>query len=126
MELAGRGLNPLSDPLEQMFTRACTEIREYWVLKHALLRPRAARQRDARLTPRRGTFPKFLSEVVALREEVKKGGGEKLAQVQAALTKATTELKTATAAAMKAAAEKEAVAKERTWSPRRRRRSPRT
>lgn len=112
LKLAGRGLNPLSDPLEQMFTRACTEIREYWVLKHHFYGHESLGN-EMREHARAGSFPKFLSEVVALREEVKTGGGQKLAQVQEALTKATTQLKTATAAAMKAAAEKEAVAKER-------------
>lgn len=31
--LAGRGLNPLTDPLEQMFPRACDELAAYWRLK---------------------------------------------------------------------------------------------
>ena len=115
LKQAGRGLNPLSDPLEQMFAFACTQIREYWVLKHRFYGHESLGN-EMRKHAQKGTFPQFLSEVVALREQVKKGGGDgtKLAQVQAALDKAAKELKTATAAATKAAAEKEAVAKELT------------
>jgi hypothetical protein len=31
--LAGRGLNPLTDPLEQMFPRSCDELAAYWKLR---------------------------------------------------------------------------------------------
>lgn len=34
--LAGRGLNPLTDPLEQMFPRACDELAAYWKLRGEL------------------------------------------------------------------------------------------
>lgn len=34
--LAGRGLNPLTDPLEQMFPRSCDELAAYWRLKGEL------------------------------------------------------------------------------------------
>jgi hypothetical protein len=34
--LAGRGLNPLTDPLEQMFPRACDEMAAAWKLKNEL------------------------------------------------------------------------------------------
>lgn len=112
MKLAGRGLNPLSDPLEQMFTVACNQIREYWVLKQHFYGHEQLGN-EMRTHAQKGTFPKFLSEVVALREEVKTGGGEKLAKVQAALTKAGEELKAAAAAAMKASAEKDVLAKEK-------------
>ncbi|HVK08282.1 MAG TPA: hypothetical protein VM597_05840, partial [Gemmataceae bacterium] len=112
MALAGRGLNPLSDPLEQIFPRACAEIREYWVFKmhfygHEQL------GNELRQHAQKGTFPQFLSSVVTLREQAKQGGdGPKLAQVQKALDKASGELKAATAAAAKALAEKDAAAKE--------------
>jgi hypothetical protein len=36
--LAGRGLNPLTDPLEQMFPRACDEMAAAWKLKSELYR----------------------------------------------------------------------------------------
>jgi len=34
--LAGRGINPLTDPLEQMFPRACDELAAYWKLRSEL------------------------------------------------------------------------------------------
>jgi hypothetical protein len=34
--LAGRGLNPLTDPLEQMFPRSCDELASYWKLREEL------------------------------------------------------------------------------------------
>ena len=34
--LAGRGLNPLSDPLEQIFPRTCADLKAYWTLKQEL------------------------------------------------------------------------------------------
>ena len=34
--LAGRGLNPLTDPLEQMFPKACDELATYWALRDKL------------------------------------------------------------------------------------------
>ena len=34
--LAGRGLNPLTDPLEQMFARSCDELAAYWKLRGEL------------------------------------------------------------------------------------------
>ncbi|MBY0459555.1 MAG: tetratricopeptide repeat protein, partial [Gemmataceae bacterium] len=34
--VAGRGLNPLSDPLEQIFTRSCDELKAAWELKAGL------------------------------------------------------------------------------------------
>ncbi len=34
--LAGRGINPLTDPLEQMFPRACDELAAHWRLKGEL------------------------------------------------------------------------------------------
>jgi hypothetical protein len=110
LKLAGQGLNPLSDPLEQMFFRACTEIREYWVLKHHFYGHKSLGE-EMRTHAQKGTFPNFLSEVVTLREEIKKGGGEKLAQLQAALDRATQELQTASSAATKAMSEKEAATK---------------
>ncbi len=33
---AGRGLNPLSDPLEQIFTRSCDELKAYWELRGSI------------------------------------------------------------------------------------------
>jgi hypothetical protein len=34
--LAGRGLNPLSDPLEQIFPRSCDDLKAYWELRKAI------------------------------------------------------------------------------------------
>jgi hypothetical protein len=34
--LAGRGLNPLSDPLEQIFPRCCDDLKAYWELRKTL------------------------------------------------------------------------------------------
>jgi hypothetical protein len=34
--LAGRGLNPLTDPLEQIFPKCCDELRAYWELRKQL------------------------------------------------------------------------------------------
>ena len=34
--MAGRGLNPLSDPLEQIFARCCDDLKAYWELRAAI------------------------------------------------------------------------------------------
>ncbi|MCE9566270.1 MAG: hypothetical protein K8U57_29965 [Planctomycetes bacterium] len=34
--MAGRGLNPLSDPLEQIFPRSCDDLQRYWELQAAI------------------------------------------------------------------------------------------
>jgi tetratricopeptide (TPR) repeat protein len=34
--LAGRGLNPLTDPLEQIFPRSCDDLKAYWELRRTL------------------------------------------------------------------------------------------
>lgn len=34
--MAGRGLNPLSDPLEQIFPRSCDDLKAYWELQAAI------------------------------------------------------------------------------------------
>ena len=34
--LAGRGLNPLSDPLEQIFPRSCDDLKAYWELRRTV------------------------------------------------------------------------------------------
>jgi hypothetical protein len=34
--LAGRGLNPLTDPLEQIFPRTCDDLKVYWELRRTL------------------------------------------------------------------------------------------
>jgi predicted nucleic acid-binding Zn-ribbon protein len=34
--MAGRGINPLSDPLEQIFPRACDDLKAYWELRAAI------------------------------------------------------------------------------------------
>lgn len=36
LTLAGRGLNPLSDPMEQMFLRCCNDLNAFWVVKESL------------------------------------------------------------------------------------------
>ncbi|QDU22981.1 hypothetical protein [Urbifossiella limnaea] len=34
--LAGRGLNPLTDPLEQIFPRSCDDLKAYWQLRRTI------------------------------------------------------------------------------------------
>ncbi|MBA4192371.1 MAG: hypothetical protein C0467_30750 [Planctomycetaceae bacterium] len=34
--MAGRGLNPLSDPLEQIFPRSCDDLKAFWELQYAI------------------------------------------------------------------------------------------
>ena len=40
--LAGRGLNPLTDPLEQVFPRCCDDLKAYWELRRVLYADPAA------------------------------------------------------------------------------------
>jgi len=36
LALAGRGLNPLSDPMEQIFLRCCNDLNAFWIVKEQL------------------------------------------------------------------------------------------
>lgn len=68
---AGRGLNPLSDPLEQIFPRSCDDLKSYWELRAAI----------------------YSNKTVA--EAIKKDGVEKtLNELAAAKKKATEAVKT--------------------------------
>jgi tetratricopeptide (TPR) repeat protein len=57
---AGRGLNPLSDPLEQIFSRCCDELKAYWELRGAI----SANKPIAELVKKDGV-EKAMSELAA-------------------------------------------------------------
>jgi chromosome segregation ATPase len=118
--LAGRGLNPLSDPLEQIFPRCCDDLKAYWELRKALyehpgigamvkkdgvnkaLDALARAQADAQKR-----IDAAMAQVTAM-----KTANEKLATAEKDLTKALTAEKTAAAKLDKELkAEKEAVVK---------------
>ncbi len=66
--VAGRGLNPLSDPLEQIFTRSCDDLKAYWTLRGAVYgNPAvvAAIKRDGGLPQALESFAKAERDVVA-------------------------------------------------------------
>ena len=54
LKLAGRGLNPLSDPLEQIFTKACDDLREFYALKRDTYQHPGAGPLFAKLGPAAG------------------------------------------------------------------------
>jgi hypothetical protein len=90
--LAGRGLNPLSDPLEQIFPRCCDDLKAYWELKSALYaNPTVA------ASIKKDGLEKALNELAAAQdkamEAVKlmaelKDAGDKLAKAQKDLKEA--------------------------------------
>ncbi len=90
--LVGRGLNPLSDPLEQIFPRCCDDLKAYWELRAAIY----ANKNIADLIKKEGT-EKALNELAAAQkkavEAVKLMADLKEATVT--LTKAETALKEA-------------------------------
>lgn len=117
LTLAGRGLNPLSDPLEQIFSRACGDLRELWVLKHHFYNnPELGN--EMRAHAQAGTLPKFMAQVVAWRDEATKGGGQVAAQLRTQLAEEGKKLQAATRAAAQERQEKEAAAKELTATKR--------
>ncbi len=54
LKLAGRGLNPMSDPLEQIFTKACDDLREFYALKRDTYQHPGAGPLFAQLGPTAG------------------------------------------------------------------------
>lgn len=96
--LAGRGLNPLTDPLEQMFPRACDELSAYWALCAKLY----GNQALAAAIKRDG-FDKALAGFATAQAELAKAQGG-LTAANTELTKAKGDLKTAQTAATTAQA----------------------
>ena len=113
--LAGRGLNPLTDPLEQMFPKSCDELASYWKLRDELYKNpaiAAAIKKDgvektltalvkaqADLTTAKTDAVKFEKEAIAakaeaakLDKEAKKATEDKLA-AELARDQAATDLK---------------------------------
>jgi tetratricopeptide (TPR) repeat protein len=103
--LAGRGLNPLTDPLEQMFPRSCDELAAYWKLRgelysnpavaDAIKKNGVAKTLDAfaktekDLATARADVTNLVKNVAKLNDDVK--------TAQKAHTEAENKLKTATA-----------------------------
>jgi hypothetical protein len=113
--LAGRGLNPLTDPLEQMFPRSCDELAAYWKLRDEMYKNpviAAAIKKDGiaktldslaktqtDLTAAKADLVKLDKEATAAKEEVakldkeaKKATADKLA-AEVARDQATADLK---------------------------------
>ncbi|WP_143393635.1 tetratricopeptide repeat protein [Fimbriiglobus ruber] len=67
LKLAGRGLNPLSDPLEQIFLRSCDEMKAAWTLDNQLYGDPTLGTTLAKVG-----VPKFLADYTALVEGQKK------------------------------------------------------
>jgi hypothetical protein len=57
----GRGVNPLSDPLEQIFSRACDDLEKYWKLREAVYANKAI----AELIKKEGSEAKAMAELAA-------------------------------------------------------------
>ncbi|HEV3436658.1 MAG TPA: tetratricopeptide repeat protein [Gemmata sp.] len=62
--MAGRGLNPLSDPLEQIFPRCCDDLKAYWELRAAIY----ANKNIADLIKKEGT-EKALNELATAQKK---------------------------------------------------------
>ena len=90
--LAGRGLNPLTDPLEQMFPKSCDQLAAYWALEKDLYAHPATVE-----AMKASVLGKRLDALVKAEED------GLAAKVEAA--KRATELKDAKAEAIKAKAE---------------------
>lgn len=96
-KLIGKGLNPLSDPSEQMFLRACDELKQYWKIKGRLYG-------DASLAGTSGGAEKIIADLVDAKQRVK--GME--SQLAAEAGKAAEALKAASAAQAEVTAAKTA------------------
>jgi hypothetical protein len=95
-KMAGRGINPLSDPLEQIFPRACDDMKAYWELRAAIYANKTiaeAIKKDgvekvmndlATAQARAATALKLMTELT--------DANTKLTQAQTELTTATTKL----------------------------------
>jgi hypothetical protein len=108
MKLAGRGLNPLSDPLEQIFSRACVDLRELWVLKHHFYNNPSIGG-ELREHARAGKLPEYIAKIATWRDEAAKGGGggPKLDELRTQLTEVNKKLQDATQAVTRAVSDKE-------------------
>ncbi len=88
--LAGMGLNPLSDPREQLFLRACDELRFYWTFKKQIYSDPTGME----LARKSGTS----GALAAMLKAVKDGGSGSQAKLEEATllaTKLSDELKVA-------------------------------
>jgi TolA-binding protein len=85
-ELPGRGLNPGSDPREEIFLRCCDELKAYWDLRDKL-------KEAGEDVPPRGTVAPIVAKLI----EERKGGADPKA-LQAARDEAKRALETAKAA----------------------------
>ena len=95
----GRAVNPLSDPLEQVFPRSCDDLKAYWELRAAIYSNKAI----ADLMKKEGP-DKALTELAKRADSSVKTMAD-LKTANAALTKSRTELTTANTTLKKAQAE---------------------
>ncbi len=87
-KLAGMGLNPLSDPREQLFLRACDELRFYWTFKKQIYSDPSGME----LARKSGTT----GALTAMLKALKDGGSQtKLEEATLLATKLSDELKVA-------------------------------
>ncbi len=85
-KLAGMGLNPLSDPREQLFLRACDELRFYWTFKKQIYSDPSGME----LARKSGTS----GALTAMLNAVKNGGSQtKLEEATLLASKLSDELK---------------------------------
>ncbi len=85
-KLAGMGLNPLSDPREQLFLRACDELRFYWTFKKQIYSDPTGME----LARKSGTS----GALAAMLKAVKDGGSQtKLEEATLLASKLSDELK---------------------------------
>jgi tetratricopeptide (TPR) repeat protein len=91
--MAGRGVNPLSDPLEQIFPRACDDLKAYWQLREAVYTNKAV----ADLIKKEG--PKQAMAELQKRADDGVRAVTELKNTTAKLTQNATDLKNATAKA---------------------------
>lgn len=127
--LAGKGLNPLSDPLEQIFPRSCDDLKAYWELRrtvynHPTAGALAQKEGIAKALDQLTTAEKRATDAVKAAAELKslndklaadaKGAGEKVAAAEKELKAArelATKWKGETEAAMAAARKETEAAK---------------
>lgn len=87
-KLAGMGLNPLSDPREQLFLRACDELRFYWTFKKQIYSDPTGME----LARKSGTS----GALAAMLKAVKDGGSQtKLEEATVLASKLSDDLKVA-------------------------------
>ncbi len=111
--LAGRGLNPQSDPLEQVFSRCCDDLAAYWTLKqdaytHPAAGPLIAKVGVKRALDQLAAAPKATAAEVA---QVRKEAAAKEVTQQAVIADLGMNLKLVRDAADKSKAQAADVAK---------------